>query len=168
MPHPLVTQLRFARSEFVRCLDGVSEADGIRRLKPMNCISWNIGHLAHQEQTYWVYLAQGRMVAPGLREIVGWGFPATTPSLAGMWQTWRAITAAADEYLDTVTQDVLLTHLEGEDGPSRENVGTMILRNAWHYWFHLGEAHAMRQILGHKNLPQFVGGVEGGFYYPEK
>lgn len=53
MPHPLVAQLCFARSEFVRALDGVSEADGIRRLKPMNCIAWNVGHLASQEQTYW-------------------------------------------------------------------------------------------------------------------
>ncbi len=25
MTHPLVTQLRFARSEFVRCLEGVSD-----------------------------------------------------------------------------------------------------------------------------------------------
>lgn len=40
MTHPLVTQLRFARSEFVRCLDGVSEEDGVKRLLPMNCLSW--------------------------------------------------------------------------------------------------------------------------------
>ena len=38
MPHPLVTQLRFARSEFVRCLEGVSPEDGIARIVPMNCI----------------------------------------------------------------------------------------------------------------------------------
>ncbi len=29
--HLLVAQLRFARSEFVRCLDGVSEEEGRRR-----------------------------------------------------------------------------------------------------------------------------------------
>ena len=39
--------------------------------------------------------------------------------------------------------------------------------NQWHYWFHLGEAHAVRQMLGHQDLPQFVGGLEGGFYRPE-
>jgi hypothetical protein len=133
MPHPLVTQLRFARSEFVRALDGVSEADGIRRLKPMNCIAWNVGHLAHQEQTYWVYLAQGRVVVPGLRQIVGWGCGPTTPSLAGMWQTWRTVTAAADEYLDTITQEALLTRFEDEDGPVREDVGTMLYRNTYQY-----------------------------------
>ena len=167
MPHPLVTQLRFARSEFVRALNGVSEADGTRRLLPMNCIAWNVGHLAHQEQTYWVYLAQGRMVVPGLREIVGWGCGATTPSLKGMWQTWRVITAAADEYLDSVTQDILLTHFEDEDGPVRESVGTLVLRNIGHYWYHLGESHAIRQMLGHKDLPQFVGDMSEALYRPE-
>ena len=167
MLHPLVTQLRFARSEFVRCLEGVSEGDGVRRLEPMNCISWNVGHLAHQEQVYWVKLAQGRVLYSGLHELVGWGYPATTPSLAQMWETWRTITAAADEYLETVTQEVLLTHFEDEDGPVRENVGTMIVRNAWHYWFHLGEAHAVRQMLGHQDLPQFVGDMTQALYRPE-
>lgn len=77
MIHPLGTQLRFARSEFVRCLDGVSEEDGVKRLLPMNCISWIVGHLANQENGY---------------------------------------------------------------------------------WFHTGEAHAIRQMLGHPDMPQFVGG----------
>jgi len=27
----------------------------------------------------------------------------------------------------------------------------------YHYWFHIGEAHAVRQMLGHVNLPDFVG-----------
>ena len=45
MTHPLVTQLRFARSEFVRCLEGVSDEDARSRIMPMNCISWMVGHL---------------------------------------------------------------------------------------------------------------------------
>ncbi len=64
--HLLVSQLRFARSEFVRCLEGVSEEDAIRRIMPMNCISWMVGHLANQEHRYWVILAQQKEVAPGL------------------------------------------------------------------------------------------------------
>jgi hypothetical protein len=167
MPHPLVTQLRFARSEFVRCLEGVSEADGIRRLKPMNCISWNIGHLAYQEQVYWCIWGQGRVPRPELRDIVAWGCGPNTPPLSEMWDAWRKVTSAADEYLDTITQEILLTYLEGEDGPVREDVGTMLLRNMYHYWFHLGEAHAMRQMLGHKELPQFVGNMSGAHYRPE-
>ena len=55
----------------------------------------------------------------------------------------RAVTAAADAFLDTITQDMLLTHLDNrEGGQSRENVGTMLHRNIYHYWFHTGEAHA--------------------------
>ena len=50
MPHPLVEQLRFARHEFQRALEGVSDEDARRRLLPMNCISWNIGHLAWQSK----------------------------------------------------------------------------------------------------------------------
>ena len=81
-PHPLVTQLRFARSEFARGLEGVSEADGLRRLVPMNSIGWMVGHLANQEHRYWVAWAQQRDVAPGLHERVGYGTPASTPPRA--------------------------------------------------------------------------------------
>ena len=35
------------------------------------------------------------------------------------------------------------------------------------YWFHLGEAHAIRQMLGHRDLPQFVGDMSGVGYRPE-
>jgi hypothetical protein len=38
--HLLVSQLHFARSEFVRALEGVSEEDAVRRFMPMNCIGW--------------------------------------------------------------------------------------------------------------------------------
>lgn len=41
--------------------------------------------------------------------------------------------------------------------PRREDIGTTLLRNIFHYWFHIGEAHAVRQMLGHADLPQFVG-----------
>lgn len=35
----LVTQLRFSRAEFTRCLQGVDDQDALKRLEPMNCIS---------------------------------------------------------------------------------------------------------------------------------
>ena len=57
MVHPLVDQLRFARSEWVRVLEGVSDEDARRRLTPMNSISWMVGHLAWQENRYWLQLA---------------------------------------------------------------------------------------------------------------
>ena len=70
MLHPLVVQLRFTRSEFRRALAGLSDADARRRFLPMNCISWNIGHLAWQEQRYWLWRAQGTMLLPHVNEIV--------------------------------------------------------------------------------------------------
>ena len=157
MTHPLVIQLRFARSEFARCLEGVSEDDARKRLEPMNCISWIVGHLAAQENGYWNLIAQGKQLYPDLHKSVGYGSPPSTPSLDEMWSAWREITAAADIYLDTLTDEILLTHLKWNTMPRPENVGTMILRNSLHYWYHTGEAHAIRQMLGHQDLPQFVG-----------
>ena len=177
MPHPLVTQLRFARSEFVRCLEGVSDKDARRRIMPMNCISWIVGHLAAQEQSYFVFFPQGKVLYPELIKKVGFGYPASTPPLAEMWQVWNEITAEADVFLDSLSAEDLRTHLEQTtDGLEAggfgtvskqmlaqssvqlsENVGTKLLRTTYHYFFHTGEAHAVRQQLGHPDLPYFVG-----------
>ena len=166
--HPLVNQLRFARSEFVRCLDGVTDTDARRRIQPMNCISWFVGHLASQEQYLWVFLAQVQALYPHLYELVGHGRPTSTPPLNEMWTAWRDITHAADIYLDTLTPELLQTHLPSEDGKiATESVGTMLQRNIYHYWFHTGEAHVVRQLLGHTSLPEFVGNMEKAFYRPE-
>jgi uncharacterized damage-inducible protein DinB len=166
-PHLLVSQLRFARSEFVRCLEGVSEADGVRRLLPMNCISWMVGHLANQEHRYWVIFAQGRNVVPELYELVGYGKPASTPPLKDMWAAWHKVTAAADAYLDTLTPELLQTYLLKDGQPVDESVGTLLMRNLYHYWYHTGEASAIRQMLGHANVPEFVGELNRAPYQPE-
>ena len=166
--HPLVAQQRFTRSEFVRCLEGVSEEDARRRLMPMNCISWIVGHMAAQENRYWVLMAQGRKIVPGLDELVGYGSPASTPPLHEMWSAWREVTAAADEYLGTVTSGILQQYFQFEGKPRAESVGTMLQRNIYHYWFHTGEAHAIRQMLGHKGLPEFVGNISVAPYRPEQ
>ena len=79
MTHPLVTQLRFARSEFVRCLEGVTDEDARHCIMPMNCISWMVGHMAAQEQYYFIYFPQGEVPHPQLNKLVGFGHPATTP-----------------------------------------------------------------------------------------
>ncbi len=155
--YTLVEQLRFARSEFVRGLEGVSEEDGGKRLVPMNCISWMVGHLANQENFYWVRFAQGEVLFPGLVELVGTGKPASTPSLAEMWATWKTVTEHADRYLDTITPQIAQVHFAVDGKPRSESVGTMLLRNIYHYWVHTGEASAVRQMLRHKDLAQFVG-----------
>jgi hypothetical protein len=164
--HPLVSQLRFARTEFQRCLEGVSANDGVRRLKPMNSIGWIVGHLANQEQAYWVLWAQGEIIEPQLRDLVGYGAPATTPPLTEMWATWRLVTQAADKFLDTLTASELKTFFEWKGEPLQESIGTLLQRNLYHYWFHTGEAHAIRQMLGHGELPQFVGDMSGAVFRP--
>jgi hypothetical protein len=159
MTHPLVTQLRFARSEFVRCLEGVHPEDGGRRLRPMNCLSWIVGHVASQEHYLWVEMAQGGSIAPDLYELVGYGRPGSSPPWDEMWEVWRTVTRAADRYLCTLTAEMLQCHLEREGKPISEDIGTTLLRNIYHYWYHLGEAHAIRAMLGHRDLPEFVGGM---------
>ena len=157
MTHPLVSQLKFSRSELVRCLDGISDEDAERRLEPMNSISWIVGHLAWQEQSLWVDAAQGRYIVPDLNSLVGFGEPPSTPPMQEMWAAWEEITHNADQYLESLTPDMLDVHLQWKGKPLREDIGTTLLRNIYHYWFHIGEAHAIRQSLGHPDLPQFVG-----------
>lgn len=168
MTHTFVTQLRFARREFGRSFDGVSEEDACQRLMPMNSISWIVGHLANQENNYWVYLAQGKRIQPDLRKLVGYGQPPSTPSMAEMVAAWRLITVEADLYLDTLTPELMETHMMHDGSFSKENIGTMLLRNLYHYWYHLGEIASIRQLLGHINLPEFVGDMTMVMYRAEQ
>jgi hypothetical protein len=170
MTHPLVDQVRFARSEFRRCLVGVTEEDAIRRLLPMNSISWIICHLAGQERCFWLRWAQGITdVAPELDEWGALAKPATTPPLAASWAVWQTVTAAVDPFLDSLTQDRLLEHLIANGEPMESNMGSMLRRSAYHYWFHNGEANAIRQLLGHPNVPEFVGDIaKEAQYRPER
>ncbi len=164
MSHPLTVQLRFARSELVRCLTGVSAEDAIRRLPPMNSISWIVGHLADQENRYWNLLGQGRPLATGLNALVGHGRPASTPPLSEMRTAWEQVTAAADPYLDTLTSAKLEMYMSWRDRPLDESIGTMLLRVIYHYWYHIGEISAIRQLLGHQDVPEFVGDMASALY----
>jgi hypothetical protein len=128
MPHPLVSQLRFARSEFTRALADLADADARRRILPMNCISWNIGHLAWQEQRYWLQRAQGYLLLPEINAQFAYGAPASTPSLDDMWAAWRAITQACDPWLDTVTTQMLQQYLTIDGQPSRISFGSLLQR----------------------------------------
>lgn len=159
MTHPLVTQLRFARSEFIRCVEGVTTEEAVQRIESMNSLSWIVGHLANQEHHLWVIRAQGKNIAPDLDDLVGFGKPASTPSWEDMWAKWRGITYSADQFLNSITPKSLDTHFEINGKPMRESVGKSLLRNIYHYWFHTGEAHAIRQTMGHKDLPEFVGNM---------
>jgi uncharacterized damage-inducible protein DinB len=167
MTHLLVSQLRFARSEFRRALEGVTAEEAVRRFMPMNSISWMVGHLANQENRYWVNLGQGKTLAPGLNDLVGYHKPASTPALDEMWVVWGEITTAADAFLDTLTPEKLSTFFIWKDKPVQESIGTLLQRNIYHYWYHTGESAAVRQMLGHTDLPEFVGDMSAAIYQPE-
>ncbi len=155
---PLVEQLRFTRSEFGRAVRGVPAADGQHRFLPMNSIGWIVGHMAWHEQRYWLTRAGGQTPRPDLNEIAANGGPATTPPLRAMVEAWRAVTAAADPWLDGLAATDLADALPGA-GP-RRTIGSALQRVTYHYWFHTGEILAIRQLLGHARLPEFVGNID--------
>jgi hypothetical protein len=156
--HPLVEQLRFTRSEFRRGLRGTPSPDALRRVEPMNSIGWIVAHMSWQEQRYFLTRAQGETPRPELNEIAPNGGPATTPPLSGMLAAWTAVTEAADPWLDRLTAADLTGPLSGP-GP-RRTIGSALQRVTYHYWFHTGEILAIRQVLGHQRLPEFVGNID--------
>lgn len=166
MVHPLIDQLRFTRSEFARGFDGVDAAEALQRFGPMNSLSWIVGHLANHEQRSWFVRRGQPPIIEGLNDLVGSGMPASTPPLDEMWGAWSSITAASDAWLDSLTSADLETFFESP-GP-KEPLGSMIQRVIYHYWYHNGEAAAIRQMLGHTDLPKFIGNIGGEApYRPE-
>ena len=160
MVHPLVEQLRFARSELQRGLEGVTDEEARQRILPMNCIAWSVGHLAWQEQRYWLQRAQGQMPRPDINEGFASGGPPSTPSLDEVWVAWRAITEAADPWLDAATTETLQSNVMIDGKPSQYIFGSLLQRTIYHYWYHIGENAAIRQNLGHTGLPDFVGDID--------
>lgn len=160
--HPLVLQLRFCRSEFQRSLQGVTPEEALKRFMPMNCISWTITHMASQEQRYWLMRGKGITLLPEVNKLAASGKPASTPPLDFAWESWHAITAATDDWLDTLTTESLKTFMDDSRRTGRldsESIGSKLRRVAYHYYYHIGETQAIRQLLGHQNLPQFVGDI---------
>ena len=71
-----------------------------------------------------------------------------------MLAAWREVTDATDAWLDTHDSQSLAQPLPGS--PQR-SVGDAIHRTMYHYWFHIGEILAIRQLLDHPERPEFVG-----------
>jgi uncharacterized damage-inducible protein DinB len=168
MAHPLVDQLRFTRSEFKRGLEGLADAEARRRFLPMNCISYNIGHMAAQEQRYWLKRAQGRLLIPQVDEAYSYGAPPSTPPLNAALEAWGLIIEAVDPWLDALTTEKLLQHVILDGKPSTYIFGSLLQRVIYHYWYHTGENMAIRQMFGHTGLPEFVGDIDAEApYRPE-
>ena len=160
MTHPLVDQIRFTRSEWLRGLAGVTEEDGARHFGQMNCISWIVGHLAWHEQRTFLQRPQNIILFPELNEIFAYGAPMSTPSLKQMLGTWHAVTAESEADLDSLTTESLLLDLPVNGESVGQIRGTVLRRITYHYWYHLGEILSIRQMIGGKDLPDFVGDID--------
>lgn len=168
MAHPLVDQFRFTRKEWLRGLQGISERDAGKHFGPMNCISWTVGHMAWHEQRSWLQRAQGKILFPQLNELFAYGAPMSTPAMAEMLEAWNAVTKAADPFLDTVTNAGLQGDLPVNGASVGQSIGSALRRVTYHYWYHIGETQAVRQMLGQKDLPEYVGDIEAEApYRPE-
>ena len=168
MTHPLVDQFRFTRSEWLRGLEGVTEEHGARHFGQMNCISWIVGHLAWHEQRTFLQRPQNIILFPQLNEIFRFGAPMSTPSLKEMMGIWHTVTQSSETYLDSLTTDMLQTQLLVDGKEVNQTRGTVLRRITYHYWFHTGEILAIRQLIGGKDLPEYVGDIDGEApYRPE-
>lgn len=166
----IVNQLRFARSEFRKGFKGVSEEEGFQRMKPVNSIGWIVGHLAWHEQFYWLTRPQDIVIFPELVEQVGFNKPASTPSLTRMITVWEEVIQASDQFLDKLSKKDLTKNMIVKGRKLSFNIGTMISRVIYHYWYHNGEIQALRQLMKHTSLPDFVSDdIEtiGSFYLDE-
>lgn len=168
MSHPLVDQFRFTRSELMRGLNGVTEEQAARHFGQMNCISWILGHLTWHEQRSFLQRPQDIVLFPKLNEVFAYGAPMSTPSFKEMMETWHAVTNAADPYLDSLNTETLQAELLANGKSVGQTRGSVLRRITYHYWFHLGEILAIRQMIGGKDLPDFVGDIDSEApYRPE-
>ena len=168
MPHPLVDQLCFTRSEWLHGLDGLTDDDGARHFGQMNSIGWTVGHMAWHEQRTFLQRPQGVILFPELATTFAYGAPMSTPVFHEMLETWRAITKAADPFLDSLTTPTLLNDLPLEGKSVGQTIGSALRRVTYHYWYHTGETQAIRQMLGHQDLYEYVGDIEAEApYRPE-
>jgi hypothetical protein len=109
------------------------------------------------------------MLLPHVNEQFANGAPACTPTLVEVWEAWRTITQASDPWLQQLTTERLYATHTFRSAMSGQQVeltfGSMLLRTLYHYWYHNGENQAIRQPLGHGDLPQFVGNIDDEALY---
>jgi len=164
MPVALVDQLYFTRESWRIGLTGLTEREAETAFDPQNSISWMVGHLAAHEQTLWLKIAQGHELDTTVN-LCRPGQPAVNPPYDAMLAAWEQIIVAANTYLDALTPQDLQGFLTLNNEPMRESIGTMLHRLIYHYWYHLGELQAIRQQLGHTDLPQFIGRIPESAQY---
>jgi hypothetical protein len=150
----------FSLAEFERGLVGLTDEEArVRQAKAdgtrMNGISWIVAHVASQ----WL-AAQSRSVSEGPAETRRrYGFRSEDPTPPSLAEA-RELLALAKQGLGWIeaADDVVMARVgaPGATVTAAESVGTFMLRTVLHTWLHTGEINAIRQMLGHAEIP-FVG-----------
>jgi hypothetical protein len=159
MAHPRVEQLRFARQEFARGLEGVPREVAQHELGQMNSISWMVAHLAWHEQISWLTRGQGVTPFPQLLEIAASGGARSNPDFAEVFDLWKQVCAMADPWLEELRADKL-EEINGRPFGHPQTTGTALLRMTYHYFVHAGEVSAIRQVVEGGPLPEFIGRIQ--------
>jgi hypothetical protein len=73
---------------------------------------------------------------------------------------WHTVTMAADGFLEALTTDTPQSDLLPNGNSAEQTLRSVLRRITYHYWYHIGEIQAIRQRLGNKDLPKYVGDIE--------
>ena len=116
--------------------------------------------MAWHEQKYWLELAQKMIPHQELVARFAYGAPKSSPTLDEVIKSWRAVTRETKPWLEKLTTAGLQADLLRHGKSVGQSYGSAMHRLIYHYWYHIGEVLAIRQMLGHCNLPEFVGELE--------
>ena len=92
----------------------------------------------------------------------------SSPPLADTLSAWHAIAEAADPFLEALKTESLQSDLLLNGQSVSQSIGSALRRVTYHYWYHIGETQAIRQLFGYRNLPEYVGDIDAEApYRPE-
>ncbi len=77
-----------------------------------------------------------------------------------MLAKWQTVTKEVDPFLTTLTTELLLVDLLRDGKSVGQSIGSALRRVTYHYWYHIGEIQAIRQMLGQNDLPEYIGDIE--------
>lgn len=166
--HQPVDLARFAFFEFERGLDDLSDEEARTRLtkadgSQMNAISWIVAHVARQ----WFMLAERAVVQPRSSDLEPFRTGSDDPTPPPLALVRKALhdAKAANAWIAGADDALMSTVREGITARTAdESVGTYLMRDVLHTWFHTGEINAIRQILGHPEIafvgPLMIGNME--------
>lgn len=113
-------------------IERVMAEEAVKRFEPINSISWMVVHLAAFKQFAWVIMAQNETISEAVKACA-FGKLASTPAMDEMMADFHAIAKASDRYLDTLTEDDMDLFLQFRGKSARENIGTFLIHQTWHY-----------------------------------